>query len=282
MPDNTIQFIQELQNIALRCPRPRPFLDIGSLPWTEAAFSRHFLRTATRPERYTRREIAFLEQCGVLGPGRLILDLACGGGRHSIAMAKRGASVTGVDIGPAAIARATQRAKQAGVAVEFVQDDLRCLEYDATFDAVTCIFGCLTEMLQQDAAAVFQRVSKSLRPGGMFVFDVYAPQFFAELDGEQEWWIGKDFIAGRFLQLVLTEYFYYPHDKTYARRDFICHAETGAVHTFGLSGQAYTLAELHTMLQAANLTLTAAYSSWQGDEITPDSFLYLVLASKAT
>lgn len=282
MSDNSTHFIQELQNIAVRCPRPRPFVDIGALPWTDAAFSQHFLRTATRSERYTRREVAFLEQCGVLGPGRHILDLACGGGRHSIAMAKRGASVTGVDIGPAAIARAKQRAKQARVAVEFVQNDLRCLDYDATFDAVTCIFGCLTEMPRQDATAVFQRVSKSLQPGGTFVFDVYAPRFFAELDGEQEWWIGKDFIAGRFLQLVLTEYFYYPHDKTYARRDFICHAETGAVHTFGLSGQAYTLAELNKMLKTANLTLTAAYSSWDGDEITPDSFLYLVLANKTS
>jgi ubiquinone/menaquinone biosynthesis C-methylase UbiE len=280
MPDIMTHFIQELQNIAARCPRPRPFVDIGSLPWADVAFSQHFLRTATRSERYTRREMTFLEQCGVVGPGRTILDLACGGGRHSIAMAKRGASVTGVDIGPAALAMAKRRAKRARVSIEFVQNDLRCLDYDSSFDATTCIFGCLTEMPRQEALEVFHRVAKSLRPGGMFVFDVYSPRFFAALDGEQEWWIGKDFIAGRALQLVLTEYFYYPRDKTYARRDFICHAETGAVHTFGLSGQAYTLADLNTMLSTAQLTLTAAYSSWSGDEIMPDSPLYLILASK--
>jgi SAM-dependent methyltransferase len=274
-------FLQELHHIASRCPRPRPFVDLGSLPWADAAFSQHFLRTATRSERYTRHEIAFLAHCGVLQPERTILDLACGGGRHSLAMARRGARVTGVDIGPAAIATAERRAKRAGLAVEFVLQDIRCLDYHNAFEAATCIFGCLTEMPRQDVAEVLQRIRRSLRPGGTFVFDVYTPRFFAALDGEQEWWIGKDFIAGRFLQLVLTEYFYYPRDKTYARRDFICHAETGAIHTFGVSGQAYTLADLHTLLRTAGFTLTAAYSSWQRDEIAPDSPLYVVLASKA-
>ena len=41
---------------------------------------------------------------------RRILDLACGGGRHSLAMAQHGAEVTGLDIGPAAIASARRRA----------------------------------------------------------------------------------------------------------------------------------------------------------------------------
>src|SRR5919201_1587698 len=137
MPDLAAQFLHGLQTIATRCLRPRPFIDIGSLPWDDAAFSRHFLRTATRSQRYTQREMAFLEQCGLLRPGQRILDVACGGGRHSLAMARRGAIVTGVDLGPAAIATAQRRAKKAGLRVEFVQTDVRNLEYEAVFDAVT-------------------------------------------------------------------------------------------------------------------------------------------------
>jgi SAM-dependent methyltransferase len=247
--DITARLLSGLQAIAGRCPRPRPFVDVRSLPWDDPVFSRHFLRTATRSQHYTRREIAFLEQCGVLGPGQRILDLACGGGRHSLAMARRGALVTGVDLGPAAIAAARRRAKRAGLAVEFVQADLRCLHYEAVFDAATLIFGCFTEMPRSQAQDVLQRIRRSLRPGGLFVLDVYTPRFFAALDGLQEWWVGRDFIAGRFLQLVLTEYFFYPREKTYVRRDFICNPATGDIHTFGVSGQAYTLAELATHRQ---------------------------------
>src|SRR5256886_13962592 len=104
MTDVAAQLLHGFQTIAHRRPRPRPFLDIGSLPWDDPAFSRHFLRTATRSQRYTHREIALLEECGLLRPGQRILDIACGGGRHSLAMARRGALVTGNDLGPAAIA----------------------------------------------------------------------------------------------------------------------------------------------------------------------------------
>jgi SAM-dependent methyltransferase len=281
MTDIAAQFLHGLKTIAQRRRRPRPFIDIGSLPWDDPAFSRHFLRTATRSQRYTKREITFLEQCGLLHPGQRILDVACGGGRHSLAMARRGTIVTGIDLGPVAIATAQRRAKKAGLRVEFVQADVRRLEYEAVFDAVTFIFGCFTEMPRHDAAEALRRISRSLRPGGMFLLDVYGPRFFAALDGEQEWWVGHDFIAGHFPQLVLTEYFYYPREKTYARRDFVCDATTGVIHTFGVSGQAYTLSELRSMLAAAGLSPTKVCGGWQGEDVTPDSQLYVILASKA-
>jgi SAM-dependent methyltransferase len=280
MTDVAAQLRHGLETIARRRPRPRPFVDIGSLPWHDPVFSRHFLRTATRSQRYTNREIAFLDACGLLRSGRRILDVACGGGRHSLAMARRGALVTGLDLGPAAIATAKRRAHKAGLTVEFVQGDVRAMAYEAVFDAVTFIFGCFTEMPSPDAEAVLRRISRSLRPGGMFVLDVYAPHFFAALDGEQEWWVGHDFIAGRFPQLVLTEYFYYARDKTYARRDFICDTRTGAIHTFGVSGQAYALPELCGMIEAAGLNPTMVYGGWQGEEVTSDRQIYVVLALK--
>ena len=280
VPDTAARLMHGLQALATRCLRPRPFVDVGSLPWDNTDFSRHFLRTATRSQHYTQREITFLERCGLLTPGRRILDLACGGGRHSLAMARRGAVVTGIDLGPAAIASARRRAKRAGLTVEFVQGDLRCLEYDAAFDAATCIFGCFTEMPRQQAQDVLRRISRSLRPGGLFVLDVYTPRFFAELDGLQEWWVGRDFVAGRFPQLVLTEYFYYPRNKTYARRDFICSLVTGGIHSFGVSGQAYSLIELFRMLEAVELVPVMVAGGWSGEEVTPDSAFYVLLTAK--
>lgn len=281
VPSEAAPFLQGLQQLAKRIPRPRPFVEVGSLPWDDPAFSQHFLRTATRSPRYTQREIAFLTQLQILTPGCRILDLACGGGRHSLAMARQGARVTGVDIGPAALALARRRAQRSGLQLEFVQQDLRQLTYDACFDVVTLIFGCFTEMLKADAETVLKCIQRSLRPGGHFILDVYAPRFFAALDGEQEWWVGKDFIAGRFPQLVLTEYFYYRRDKTYARRDFICDATTGTFHTFGVSGQAYSLPDLCGMLEIAGLQPIAVYGSWEGEEASSESVQYIVIATRS-
>lgn len=280
MTDPATHWMRGLQALADRKPRPRPFVDVPSLPWDQPEFSRHFLRTATRGARYTQREIAFLQACGVLIPKRQMLDLACGGGRHSLAMARYGAEVTGLDVGPAAIASARRQAARAGLPVTFVQGDVRQLAFHAAFDAVTFLFGCFTEMPRTEAQTCLNGVSRSLRPGGWFVLDVFAPRFFADLDGMQEWWVGRDFIAGRFPQLVLTEYFYYARPKTYARRDFIYNANTGELHTFGVSGQAYTLRDLSRMLEAAGLVPAMTCGDWDGTEATPDSELYIVVAQK--
>ena len=280
MDDTSAQFLQGLEALEARKSRPRPFEDIGSLPWNDSEFSRHFLRTATRGSRHTREEIAFLQQAEVLKPAHRILDLACGGGRHSLAMAQEGAVVTGLDIGPSAVASARRRAARTGTAVEFVEGDVRELAYAAEFDAVTLLFGCFTEMTRADAERCLQGIERSLRPGGVFVLDIFAPLFFAELDGMQEWWVGRDFIAGRFPQLVLTEYFYYPRPKTYVRRDFICQAETGEWHAFGVSGQAYSMADLCQMVEVAGLQPVKVCSDWGGAEVNPDSTMYIMLAVK--
>jgi SAM-dependent methyltransferase len=195
-------------------------------------------------------------------------------------MARQGAIVTGLDIGPATIATAQRRAARLDVAVDFVHGDVRQLAYDAAFDAVTFLFGCFTEMPRQQAEASLQGISRCLRPGGLFVLDVYAPRFFAQLDGVQEWWVSRDFIAGRFPQLVLTEYFYYRRDRTYARRDFICNGLTGEFHAFEVSGQAYPLADLTGMLEAAGLLPILTCSDWDGAPAVAASTLYILLAAK--
>jgi ubiquinone/menaquinone biosynthesis C-methylase UbiE len=195
-------------------------------------------------------------------------------------MAQHGAEVTGLDIGPAAIASARRRAVREGLPVTFVQGDVRQLAFEAAFDAVTLLFGCFTEMTRQDAQTCLKGIARSLQPGGQLVLDVFAPCFFADLDGMQEWWVGQDFIAGRFPQLVLTEYFYYSRPKTYARRDFICNANSGEIHAFGVSGQAYSLRDLSRLLETSGLQQVVTYGDWEGTVATPDSELYIVVAQK--
>ena len=72
--------------------------------------------------------------------GQQILDVGTGTGRGAIALALRGARVTGVDASAEMLAVARRRAADAGVQVEFVQGDAHGLAYaDRSFDAVTCL-----------------------------------------------------------------------------------------------------------------------------------------------
>lgn len=94
------------------------------------------------------RNIERLAESVVVGrvpPGSAV-TLGCGIGRESIALARLGFDVTGVDFSPTAIDRATRAADQAGVSARFVVDDLTNLtQIRGTFDLITD-FGALSDL----------------------------------------------------------------------------------------------------------------------------------------
>ena len=72
--------------------------------------------------------------------GRQILDMATGTGRAALALAKRGAIVTGVDASREMLSVARTRAADAGLAIEFSEGDAHALAFpDRAFDAVVCL-----------------------------------------------------------------------------------------------------------------------------------------------
>jgi ubiquinone/menaquinone biosynthesis C-methylase UbiE len=72
--------------------------------------------------------------------GRTVLDVGTGTGRAAIALAGRGALVTGVDASAEMLAVARERAKAANTTVTFDQGDAHGLRYvDRSFDAVVCL-----------------------------------------------------------------------------------------------------------------------------------------------
>jgi SAM-dependent methyltransferase len=72
--------------------------------------------------------------------GRRILDMATGTGRAALALAKRGAIVTGVDASREMLSVARTRAADAGLPIEFAEGDAHALAFpDRAFDAVVCL-----------------------------------------------------------------------------------------------------------------------------------------------
>lgn len=106
--------------------------------------------------------------------GKRILEIGCGGGQCSIAFAKQGALVTGIDISAMQIAYARGLAESEGVAVEFIEGDITTLEgiRSASQDMV---FSAHALTYVEDIAMCFREVARVLRPGGLFVFSVLHP-----------------------------------------------------------------------------------------------------------
>lgn len=95
-----------------------------------------------------------------------VLDIGCGGGVLSEGMARRGASVTGLDLAEDAINVARQHASEQGLDVTYVCEPVD--GFDAgPFDAVTCL-----EMLEHvpDPNVVIQAAARLVKPGGYVFF----------------------------------------------------------------------------------------------------------------
>jgi 2-polyprenyl-6-hydroxyphenyl methylase / 3-demethylubiquinone-9 3-methyltransferase len=108
--------------------------------------------------------LEYLERAVSLA-GKSVVDVGCGGGILSEAMARAGARVLGIDLSGSCLEVAELHALEAGLAVEYravAAQDL-ALERPAAFDAVTCM-----ELLEHvpDPAAMLASLAALARPGG--------------------------------------------------------------------------------------------------------------------
>jgi ubiquinone/menaquinone biosynthesis C-methylase UbiE len=148
---------------------------------TPAGWRRFFEATAHRYDQEdftqaTETEVTELLALLDLPPGSRLLDVGCGTGRHAVPLALAGLEVTGVDLSPAMLALAADRARDAGVELEWVEADARQLpDHLGPFDAAICLCEgafCLvaadTEPLAHDRA-ILTAIHDVLRPGGRLV-----------------------------------------------------------------------------------------------------------------
>jgi SAM-dependent methyltransferase len=116
--------------------------------------------------RHGERLDALLRPRGV----ESVLDVACGGGLQSIALAELGYRVTGVDVSPGMIAEGRRNAARRGVSVEWVLGDWHDLGelFAEPFDAAICWGNSLSHVADaDDLAAVLREMAAVTRPDGV-------------------------------------------------------------------------------------------------------------------
>ena len=101
--------------------------------------------------------------------GKNVVDVGCGGGLLCEALAHRGASVTGIDVGEAPLSVARLHQLESGVSVDYVQSTAEALaeQRAGAFSVVTCL-----EMLEHvpDPSTVVQACADLCQPGGDLFF----------------------------------------------------------------------------------------------------------------
>lgn len=107
-----------------------------------------------------------------IGPGDRVLDVAVGDGNAAVLAARRGATVTGIDLTPAQIDRARERCAAEGVDVELRIGDAQALDVpDADFDVVVSVMGVI---FAPDPLAAAREMARACRPGGRIAMTAWS------------------------------------------------------------------------------------------------------------
>lgn len=102
-----------------------------------------------------------------------ILDLACGTGEYSIALAHEGFKVTGIDISDQMIIYAKEKAAKENVKVNFQIDDMLKLDSINTYEGIICIGNALVHLnSEKDVLDALKRMYESLKTDGKIIIQV--------------------------------------------------------------------------------------------------------------
>jgi len=141
-------------------------------PWYESLFE-NYAATYDKESftQGTAGEVDFIEAEIQSDKSVRVLDVGCGTGRHAVELARRGYAVAGVDLSESQLARARQKAAQAGVSVDFRRADARKLSFDSEFDLVLLICEGAFPLMETDEMnyAILCNAYRALKPGGKMI-----------------------------------------------------------------------------------------------------------------
>jgi ubiquinone/menaquinone biosynthesis C-methylase UbiE len=220
----------------------------------------------------TGKETDFLVKALELKPEDKVLDQACGVGRHSLELARRGFShVTGLDFTQAYVKEAILKAKHEGLKVEFVHGDMKDLPFaDESFDAVYNFytsFGYFRD--ERDNERVINEVARVLKPGGRFLLDVVNRDYIVRNFRARGWseYSGEYVIEERFFDLATSR-----NECTW-----VYVGKQGKTER-PVSLRMYSLHELVAMFKRNGLEYKEAWGTWDFEPLTWDHFRQKLLA----
>jgi ubiquinone/menaquinone biosynthesis C-methylase UbiE len=237
----------------------------------DAFFSDFYLRAYAADEHDEAAERQALDAAKLAGvePGAELLDVPCGFGRHSVALARSGFRVTGVDRSAALLDEARRRAGHERWP-KLVQADYRELPFaDASFDAAVNLFTSLGYLGIDEDTKVLTEIGRVLRPGGRLVIETNHRDLIVLRWSDSDWRLMGE---GR----LLLEQRTFDAASGIATTSMTLIDGAGERESRTWSVRVYAVTELLAMLERAGFEDAKSYGDLDGGAFGPSTRLVIV------
>ena len=207
-----------------------------------------------------------------------VLDLACGTGSMTLALAERGFDMIGVDRSCEMLSVARDRAAELGISdrILWLQQDMTDFELYGTVEAVVCCLDSINHLTKRDELySCLRLVHNYLTPDGLFVFDLNSKSKFETLYGDASYVFEAPGV------FCTWQNAYHPKSK-------LCHFDI-TLFEEGKDGsylryderqteRMYPLKSIEKALDACGFSLIGAYGSPKCEPITEESERWYLVA----
>jgi len=245
--------------------KPQPDKQLSSVPtnWYEDFFHGVTLdlwRQAIAP-KHTAAEADFLIKALQCAPGAEVLDVPCGNGRLSFALAQQGLRVTGLDLSKEFIDEARAAVEKfhpgegqsAPAAPQFILGDKRAIQGEAIYDGAYCFGNSFGFLDYPDMEKFLAGVARALKPGARFVLEtgMAAESILPDFEEQTCHQIGD-------INVITRERYNAAESCIYS--EYILERAGKSESRFARHW-IYTSAEIQRMLQRAGLEILELYGS---------------------
>lgn len=254
--------------------RTYPLRDDQGRPWWESYFGAD--HSLLYPEKDLASGVAEAKAAVAalaLGKGARVLDLGCGNGRHSLALAAAGYDVVGVDASSELLRAAAEARDAAGLNCELLLADMRDLPLEtlAPCQAVVSLFTSFGLFSDADNERVAKGMAACLVPGGRLLLDLNNRTTLEAAHGTRTW---SEREGG-----YLLDEFSYDADahRFFGTRILITE---GRERRYPFDHRAYSEPEIRALLRRAGLRVLAVHGSLERTPFNARSPRMVVVAEK--
>jgi cyclopropane fatty-acyl-phospholipid synthase-like methyltransferase len=220
-------------------------------------------------QQWTDTEASFIKDVLHVEPGSAILDMPCGTGRHSIALAKQGFHLTSVDISEEFINGLKRKVEAQQLTIEVIHENILSLELKGSFDGAFCLGNSFGYFDFPGMEIFVNKVSSSLKQGAKWIINtgLMAESFLAKFTKEK-----KYELEGLTME-ICNDY----DEWNSCLLTTLTYTKNGKQEIHRFKHHVYTVAELIRLLGKYDLKTIALYNSTDKEAFKlDDPQLYLV------